>query len=224
MEFETKVVRLEPKSPELFRGIVGVEFTKTQRTPARTITESEGTVVPTGRPVDSSVFRDEGAAEAKSLYPHVFDADSKQGLARGKLVESLTRAQGLLDAFDDSDLGLLAAEIGLFATTLGAAQEAIEANKVLSSLLSFMRRAALAKDVQQITRASLFSLVSTVRSLADAPLIDLSEAAILADGLQSNGWDGSDRNIAALLKALLAPDEEEGHVVANAAQTLALAE
>lgn len=145
----------------------------------------------------------------ENLYPHIFDVASQEGRARAELTAALDAITAAIGAFRDGDIGSISSNLGALALRLDSAYSQIEGNYPLSALVGYLKRAVLVADVGDLSRGALLVLESTVRSLAENPLIDLTEAAEMSEQLEVNGWNGSLDFVAELASSIFKDDESD---------------
>ncbi len=141
------------------------------------------------------------------IYPHIFDEAAETGQAVNYINSALNDAQSALDAFDDSDFQTINTCITQAAAAMKQAYPLTLFNESLGIVISYIRRAALAVSIEDISRASLNALVQVLQLVASNPMIDLDDASDLVDKLSEEGWNGEHQIANQLIDTLLSNAE-----------------
>lgn len=137
------------------------------------------------------------------IYPHIFDEAAETGQAVNYINSALNDAQSALDAFDDTDFQTINTRITQVASAMKQAYPLTLFNESLGIVISYIRRAALAASIDDISYASLNALVHVLQSIAFNPMIDLDDASDLVDKLSDQGWNGEHKTANQLIDTLL---------------------
>ena len=162
----------------------------------------------TGEEINDFISRDSAHASIHRLYPHIFDTNSQAGEAIALIQHAKNDAILALDSFGEPDLNSTVSHLTNVASAMNSANQLINFNKSLNGVVSYIRRATLTVDINDISRSSLNTLASTLQSILENPMIDLDNASDLVEKLSSDGWKGEIEFVEALIAALLTDTED----------------
>jgi len=131
------------------------------------------------------------------------DADGPSARAISAVTSAFQEAQKAQAEFGDSDLISVANRLSAVAVILASAYPHTRFSAPFAALVSFLRRACLLVKSEEVSLPQLMTLTKALRSLADAPLLTLTEAAELEIALEAEGWKGNDAAVQAFVDALL---------------------
>lgn len=159
-------------------------------------------------PETSDVSVSRAAVSQAAIYPHIFDEGLSKGAAWAELQGGMERLDKCIDAYGDGDIAGVAARLSEVALVLKSVHSKLDRNDPQAALVGFMRRAVLAASPDEVSRSTLESMRSVVRTMQSAPVMSLSEAADLSDQLETNGWNGDEPNASALFQIMFGADVE----------------
>lgn len=145
------------------------------------------------------------SARSITLYPHLYDKDSSStaALAMEQIGLAITDTERAISAYNSGNLSEVWVALGGIGDCLSRAHQHTEFNEAFGSVVTFAHRAIRSADVNEINESHLMALQSALVRLTEEPTMTLSEAADVADQLESSGWQGSDEDVAAFAKGLL---------------------
>ncbi len=143
-------------------------------------------------------------------YPHLFDQAEPGGKVISLLAQARQDATIALDAFLAADLDTVNSQLTLIAGAAAGAQALADFNQHLSSIIAFIRRAALATSADVVSGPALNAMISALAQLIQNPALDLMQSAALANKLAIEGWDGEHQSVRRLIASLLDESEVEG--------------
>lgn len=155
--------------------------------------------------VPTDELREVGGATPSQykIYPHAFDEEEPIGAARLEYQKALTSIRACSESLADGDFGAVSGRLSDAALIFKAAHANLDRDDPLAALTGYLRRAVLAADPSEISRAGMEALQSVVASTLENPVVTLLEAAELSDQLEQAGWNGDEPNAAALFAAIL---------------------
>ncbi|MDN7177316.1 hypothetical protein M0D69_04665 [Caballeronia sp. SEWSISQ10-4 2] len=140
--------------------------------------------------------------QPEQVYPHLFDEATSAGQTRALVELALNDARLALESFGRSDFDSIGSRLALIATSMQKAHRLTTFNESFGAVISYVRRAALAANSPDVTRAGLNGLIQVLQSLRANPAMDLDDASDLVEALSAEGWQGDHDVVNALITVL----------------------
>ncbi len=173
---------------------------------ARLISDRGGSTLSTGDELPASALSIPPRPE--QVYPHLFDEDTSAGQTRVLVELALNDARLALESFGQNDFDSIGSRLALIATSMQKAHRLTTFNESFGSVISYIRRAVLAANSADVTRAGLNALIQALQSLRANPAMDLDDASDLVEALSAEGWQGDHDVVNALIAILFTEDTE----------------
>ena len=153
---------------------------------------------------------DSMATVARRAYPHLVEAGQP---ALALILRSLNDARLALASYDGGDISGAVSRLSVIAVQCAEAHPLTTFNESFGAVVSYIRRATLIANAEEISRPALNSLVLALKQLTVDPMITLRAAGEIIGILSSEGWQGEYRavdRLLALLSEELESDESVG--------------
>ena len=163
----------------------------------------------TGEEQDQYIFNVATPISTDRIYPHIFDPETQAGQVIPLIQYALNDATLAIETYGQPDMHATISHLTNVAAAMKSANQLINFNKSLNGVVSYIRRATLTADINNVSRSSLNTLVNTLQSILTNPMLDLDDASDLVEKLSSDGWAGELEVVEALIAALLADTEDD---------------
>lgn len=197
-----QTTRTEPlKVDEIKQPQSSITTTTNQpRPPVQRISKN---IVTTGEEPEKYIFEDLAHTPIDRIYPHIFDPETQAGKVLPLIQHAIDDTTLALEAYGVPDMDATSTHLTNVAASMKSANSLIDFNKSLNGIVSYIRRATLTVDINNISRSSLNTLANTLQSILQNPMVDLDDASDLVEKLSSDGWKGEFEVVEALIAALL---------------------
>jgi hypothetical protein len=138
-------------------------------------------------------------------YPHLMEAAQP---TISLMHHCLDDARLALNSFEDADFPGVAMRLSAIAAQCATAHSLTTFNESFGAVVSFIRRAAIAADVVEISRPELNAIINALNKLTNNPMISLRDAADILSELSDCGWIGEYTAVERLLASLLNEETE----------------